>query len=193
MANPSKRYAGVPGFNIDSDDAPARRATKPDDSTVTLRGVQVPLNSDVGGAFVADCARNRERIFSDDRIREKYEIDDNTWTAITQNKALRLLINAECERRTFNNDAAREAAAKFFTQAPSVMNGILQDPAAPVRQRIEASKELRATARAGDERRGDTPDRITISINLGNDEKVVFGPFKPNEPKENLDGETNQW
>jgi hypothetical protein len=96
--------------------------------------------------------RNRERIFSDDRIREKYEIDDNTWTAITQNKALRLLINAECERRTFNNDAAREAAAKFFTQAPSVMNGILQDPAAPVRQRIEASKELRATARAGDER-----------------------------------------
>jgi hypothetical protein len=129
MTNPAKRYAGVPGFNLDTDDAPTP-ATKLDEKTVILRGVQVPLNSDVGGAFVADCARNRERIFSDDRIREKYEIDDNTWTAITQNKALRLLVNAECERRTFNNDAAREAAAKFFTQAPSVMNGILQDPAA---------------------------------------------------------------
>src|SRR5262249_43467318 len=187
MAN---RRNCVPSLIVDDDPPPT--PTRPDDNSVALRGIRVPLNSDVGLAFVADCARNRERLFSDDQIREKYEIDDNAWTAITQNKALRLLINAECERRTFNNDAAREAAAKFFTQAPSVLNGILQDPKAPTRQRIEASKELRATARAGDERPGDTPDRVVISINLGNDEKLVVdsGPLPPKQTKEATDAET---
>jgi hypothetical protein len=190
MAKP--KYAGVPGFNIDTDDAPAPSPTKPDEKTVVLRGVRVLLNSDVGGAFITDCARNRERLFSDDQIREKYEIDDNAWGAITQNKALRLLVNAECERRMLNNDAAREAAAKFFTQAPSVLNGILQDPKAPPRQRIEASKELRATARAGDERPGDTSDRVIISINLGADVKPIVvdsGPLPPKRVKEDLDAE----
>jgi hypothetical protein len=178
----------ISGFVVDDDPPPS--PTKLDEKTVVLRGVQVPLNSDIGGAFVADCARNRERLFSDDQIREKYEIDDNAWAAITQNKALRLLINAECERRTFNNDAAREAAAKFFTQAPSVLNGILQDPKAPPRQRIEASKALRATARAGDERPGDTPDRVVVTINLGGDEKLVVdsGALPPNRfARENPD------
>src|SRR5262244_3779151 len=110
----------VPGFNIpDLDDPPPvkpTRVTKPND-TIILRGVSVPLNSDVGQAFTSDCARNRERIFSDDQIREKYEIiDDNAWTAITQNKALRRAINAECERRMLNGDSAKESAAKIFTE-----------------------------------------------------------------------------
>jgi len=28
-------------------------------ATVTLRGVLIPLASDVGGAFISDCARNK--------------------------------------------------------------------------------------------------------------------------------------
>src|SRR5262249_58625329 len=111
-------------------------------------------------------------------------------------KAIRLLVNAEHERRMLNNDAAREAAAKFFTQTPSVLNGILQDPKAPPRQRIEASKELRAAARAGDEKPGDTPDRVIISINLGADVKPLVidsGPLPPKRIKEAADGETDPW
>ena len=58
----------IAGFAIEDDPPPPvkpARAPKSDSTTVTLRGVRVPLSSDVGSAFISDCARNRERIFSD--------------------------------------------------------------------------------------------------------------------------------
>jgi hypothetical protein len=201
----STPYQGLPGFNIGDDESPPppskpalQRSFTPkpnNDTSVTLRGVRVPLNSDVGGAFTTDLARNKEQLVSDAQIIEKYDITPDDWTAITQSKAVRLAVNAEHERRTFNNDAAREAAAKFFTQAPSVLNGILQDQKAPFRSRIEASKELRATARAGDEKAGDTPDRVIIEINLGADEKLVVdsGPLPKKRTQEAIDAETERW
>jgi len=189
MANPSRCVAG-----FDISEEPTTSVAKPDNNTVTLRGVQVPLNSDVGAAFVSDCARNRERLFSDDQLQEKYDIDPRDWNDIIKNKPLRLAINSECERRMLNGDSAREAAAKQFTKAPAVLGGILEDQGASPRHRIEAAKELRATARAGDERPGDTPDRVIISINLGNDEKLVVdsGPLPPKRTKEVSDAE-NEW
>src|SRR5262249_27788982 len=96
-------YTGVPGFNINiepDDQPPLSKPTlqrsfvpKNDTTTVKLRGVSVPLNSDVGGAFVTDCARNRERLFSDDQLQEKYEIVPTDWNDIIKNKPLRLAIN----------------------------------------------------------------------------------------------------
>ena len=189
-------YRGVPGFALDDTPAPSKptRLTKPNSDTVTLRGVAVPLNSDVGGAFVTDCARNRERLFNDDQIQEKYEINPDAWVEITQNKALRLAITRECERRMLNNDAAREAAAKQFTKAPEILGGILEDQKANPRHRIEAAKELRSAARVGDEKTGDTPERVIISINLGADERLVVdsGPLPPKRIKEAIDAETER-
>src|SRR5262249_61782522 len=108
----------IAGFIVDDEPPPPSEPTlqrsfvpkpPPNNTTVILRGVSVPLNSDVGGAFTADCARNRERIFSDDQLREKYEISsDADWDKIITNKPLRLAINAECERHMLNGDAARE-------------------------------------------------------------------------------------
>src|SRR5262249_47518475 len=195
----------VPGFLIDDPPHTSKPplqgsfTPKSDTTTVTLRGVSVPLNSDVGGAFTADCARNRERIFSDDQLREKYEIgSDADWNEIIKNKPLRLAINAECERRMLNGDAAREAAAKQFTKAPAVLGGILEDQRASPRHRIEAAKELRATARSGDEKTGTDADRVVITINLGGDEKLVVdsGPLPPKRATndwKNPDAETDQW
>src|SRR5262249_49656683 len=174
-------YAGVPGFNISEE--PTTSIAKPDDA-VTLRGIRVPLTSDVGSAFISDCARNRERLFSDDQLQEKYDINPRNWNDIIKNKPLRLAISRECERRMLNGDGAREAAAKQFTKAPAVLGGILEDQAANPRHRIEAAKELRATARIEDEKSTDTTDRFIISINLGNDEKLVVdaGPLPPKKP-----------
>src|SRR5215468_1539214 len=95
-----RRYQGVPGFDVGADETPppTTHVVKPDNA-VTLRGVRVPLTSDVGGAFIQDCARNRERIFSDAQLQEKYDIAPSDWTDIIKNKALRLAINSECERR----------------------------------------------------------------------------------------------
>jgi hypothetical protein len=179
----------VSGFSIRTADVPAPnkppRPTKLDNHAVTLRGVAVPLNSDVGNAFVVDLSRNKERLFSDQQVREKYDITPDNWTAITQDKALRLLVNAEHERRMLNGVAAQESAAKIFTEAPEVLGSILRDDRASPRHRIEASKELRATARPGDEKTGPDADRVIITINLGDapEDKLVFdcGPPKTKE------------
>src|SRR5262249_29440295 len=199
----TKPYTGVPGFNVDlrlddppppSNPPPLQRSfvPKPNTTTVTLRGVSVPLNSDVGQAFVADCCRNRERIFSDARLQEKYSIDPSDWNDIVNNKALRLAISAECDRRMLNGDSAKESAAKIFTEAPEVLGSILRDNKASPRHRIEASKELRATAHSDDEKPGAEKDRVIVTINLGGDERLVVDCGPPKQSKEVIDAE-KEW
>jgi len=167
--------------------------TKPDDETVILRGISIPLASDVGGAFIADCSRNRERLVSDKQICEKYGLSLNAWAEIAQNKAVRLAVNAEHERRIRSGVAAQESAAKLFSEAPEVLGTILHDKDASPRHRIEAARELRATANTGAERTSNTgdSDRFIITINLGGDEKLKFNkritPLTPDEAKEGLD------
>jgi hypothetical protein len=158
-------------------------------AAVTLRGISIPLTSDVGGAFITDCSRNRERIMSDAQICEKYGISFDALTEIGQNPAVRLAVNAEHERRVRNGDAAKEAAAKLFADAPEVLGRIMNDTHSSPKHKIEAIKELRATANTGPEKSDADVDRVVITINLGGDEKLVFGPFKPNEPKEHIDVE----
>jgi|SRR6516165_5613345 len=164
-----------------------------DDAVVMLRGVSIPLASDVGGAFIADCSRNRERLVSDNQICEKYGLSLNAWAEIAQNKAVRLAVNAEHERRIRSGVAAQESAAKLFSEAPEVLGTILHDKHASPRHRIEAARELRATANTGAERTGNTSDsdRFIITINLGSDEKLKINkriaPLTPDEARENLD------
>src|SRR5262249_8188176 len=149
------------------------------DDYVVLRGVSVPLISDLGGAFIADCSRNRERLMNDDRICEKYGIAPDVYASFAKNKQLKLKIDAEHERRIRNGDAARESAAKLFAEAPEVLGEILNDKQANARHRIEAAKELRATANPGSES-APSEDRFIITINLGADEKLVVNqPRRP--------------
>ena len=167
--------------------------TKSDDETVVLRGIPVPLTSDVGGAFISDCSRNRERLFSDQRLCEKYGLTMDAWAEIAQSKAVRLAVNAEHERRIRSGVAAQESAAKLFSEAPEVLGTILRDQHASPRHRIEAARELRATANTGAERTGNTSDsdRFIITINLGSDEKIKINkriaPLTPDEAKEGFD------
>src|SRR5262249_43907419 len=163
-----------------------------DEATVVLRGVMVPLTSDVGGAFVSDASRNRERLLSDQRLTEKYGLTMSAWAGIAKNSAFRLAVEAEHERRIRNGDAAKEAAAKLFAEAPEVLGDILRDKQANARHRIEAARELRAAAGVGSET---TPasDRYHIVINLGEDQKLEINkriaPLTPEEAKENIDAD----
>ena len=160
-------------------------------AAIILRGVSIPLASDVGGAFITDCARNREKLLSDQQICEKFGITFEALTEIGANKAVRLAVNAEHQRRLVNGDAAREAAAKLFAEAPEVLGTILRNEQASPRHRIEAARELRTTANAGAEKGGDTADRVVVHINLGGDQKLVVdsGPLKPKETRESLDAD----
>src|SRR5262249_39921543 len=141
MDNAPPQRRCTPGFDVGDrpPSPPVVRAGKPDDCVV-LRGHRILLTSDVGVQFVVDCARNREKIFSDARLQEKYSIDPNAWNDIVKNQPLRLAIAAEAERRMLNGTAAQEKAAQIFTEAPEVLGSILRDNKASPRHRIEASK-----------------------------------------------------
>ena len=159
-------------------------------AAIILRGVSIPLASDIGGAFISDCARNKERLVSDSRICERYGITPAAFAEIGANPAVRLAVSAEHDRRLLNGDAAREAAAKLFAEAPEVLGTILHNEQASPRHRIEAARELRTTANAGAEKGGDTADRVVVHINLGGDQKLIVdsGPLKQNETR-NFDAE----
>ena len=160
-------------------------------AAIILRGVSIPLASDIGGAFISDCARNKERLVSDSRICERYGITPAAFAEIGANPAVRLAVSAEHDRRLLNGDAAREAAAKLFAEAPEVLGTILHNEQASPRHRIEAARELRTTANAGAEKGGDTADRVVVHINLGGVQKLVVdsGPLKPKETRESLDAD----
>src|SRR5215813_5207287 len=163
------------------------------DAVVVLRGVAVPLASDIGGAFIGDCSRNRELVLSDQRLSEKWGLSPQALAEIGANPAVRLAVAAECERRQRSGEAARDAAAKVFAESPRVLGQILNSEAASPRHRIEAAREIRATAQSGAERTGDTAERVIINIDLGADQKLVFdkqvAPLTIEQAKESLDAD----
>jgi hypothetical protein len=168
--------------------------SKSDESAVVvLRGVPVPLNSDIGGAFISDASRNRERLLSDQRIIEKWQLTMADWTEIAKISAFRLAVDAEHERRVMAGDCARESAAQLFAEAPHTIAEILNDKRANARHRIDAYAQLRTTASAGTEKANNDADRFIISINLSADEKIKIDkqikPLTATEAKEALDAE----
>jgi hypothetical protein len=90
---------------------------------VRLRGVAVALDHDVGRAFIADCARNTEGLFSDGEIKSKYELTETDWAALTGNAPLLHAVRAERDRRIRSGEAAREAAQHHLAKAPSIPIG----------------------------------------------------------------------
>ncbi len=149
---------------------------------VVLRGLSVPLDSAVGEAFVADCARNTEGLISDPEIKTKYELCDADWEQLASNAPLLHAVRAERERRISSGAAAREGAQRHFAKAPNVLSEILTDKQVPPRHRIEAARELRQAA--GDEldAASRVGEKFTIHINLGTKQlhyEETIGPPKP--------------
>jgi hypothetical protein len=134
---------------------------------VVLNGTKTALNDTTGKEFVCDCVRAGEGLITDAELQDKYEIVASDWQNLTKNAALVRAIRAESERRVRSGQAAREAASKHFAKAPNYLNDILTDKAASPRYRIEASKELRATAIGNDNGAAAPTDKFVININLG--------------------------
>jgi hypothetical protein len=63
--------------------------------------------------------------------------------------ALGRAVRAERERRMLNGAAARESACRHFVKAPTILDQIMTDAQSNPRHKIEAIKELRATAAIG--------------------------------------------
>jgi hypothetical protein len=153
--------------------------------SVVLRGLTVALDSQVGEAFISDCARYTEGLLPDSEIKGKWVLSHQDWVLLAGNKPLLDAVRAERDRRIHNGDAAREAAQRHFAKAPTVLGSILSDEQISPRNRIEAAKELRQVAGNGAD--AFLPkEKIVISIDLGEDYKlyreIEVAPQKPAWP-----------
>jgi hypothetical protein len=136
-------------------------------SEITLRGVAVEITSAAGFEFIVDATRAAEGLITDDDLRDKYELSVEDLQSLANNKALGRAIRDERSSRERSGAAARESAAKIFVRAPKVMGTILDNEQASPRHRIEASRELRATAiGTGDDNRPAETEKFIIRIDL---------------------------
>ena len=158
--------------------------------SVVLRGITVVLDTDVGQAFVVDCARHTESLVSDSDIKSKWALTDKDWERLADNAPLLQAVRAQREHRIINGDAAREAAQRHFAKAPTVLGNILTDEQVSPRHRIEAARELRQSVGNGPDTASKAGERFVITIDLGGDDKLVFDKaMAPNELSKFDDGE----
>jgi hypothetical protein len=168
---------------------------------LVLNSKPVELSSPEGCAFVRDAVRAAEGLITDSDLRKKYKIPAKNLKEMTKNPALITAIRDERERRMRNGTAARESASRHFVRAPNIMGAIMDDAQANPRHRIEAAREIRATAIGGDDAESahDT-ERFMITINLGADtekfeKEVVLTKKSPPllENKDEADVEEQWW
>lgn len=154
----------IPATVRQSRDAGDARGTQ---GAVTLRSESVALNSDVGAAFIIDCARNIEGAVSDAEVKSKWGLSDQDWVALADNALLLVAVRTEHERRVLSGECAREVAQRHFSKAPGVLHRILTDENIAPRHRIEAARELRQAAAGGPEIEPVPKQKFTIVFNLG--------------------------
>jgi hypothetical protein len=136
----------------------------------------VDISTDLGRAFVVDATRAGEGLITDDELREKYDLSPADWMAVTKDKSLGRAVRDERDRRVRNGTAARESAARFFVKGPAILDQIASDAQSNARHKIDAIRELRATATGSGDGDGHSQnEKFTITINLGADvEKYEF-------------------
>jgi hypothetical protein len=152
------------------------------ENVVILRDVPVPLDTEIGEAFISDCARNTEGLVGDKELKAKWGLTNEAWFGLSENNPLLNAIRTERDRRIVTGIAASEAAHQQYAKAPNVLGSILSNDDISPRHRIEAARELRAAATAGQRDKLAQPEKITIIINLGADEKLVYEKEGPPPP-----------
>jgi hypothetical protein len=138
--------------------------------------------------FIVNLCRYAENILTEQQVRQKYHLFDNSvWESLGSDDALVEKIEAEKLRRIRNGSSAREKAQLHFTKMPDILNNIATNDSASPRHRIEAAREIRATAATGPDA---TPaaDRVHIVINLGADQQLRYNKsITPNPHDIDLD------
>jgi hypothetical protein len=144
----------------------------------------VPAPTKDDNEFVADLARFAEGITDEAAVRKKYRFDDEVWTSLGSDDELVRAIEAEKVRRIRDGSSKREKSQLLITKAPAILDGIMSDPGASPRHRVDAIKTLDGFAANGPGATAPASDRFIIQINLG-DETLTFNKsIRPIEPGE---------
>jgi len=130
--------------------------------------------------FVTDLARYAEGLFSEQDVKKRHHLDEDTWTKLGEDEALIEAIEAERIRRVRSGAAKRERAQQHIVKGPDILEKIMSDESANARHRIDSVKALDALADNGP---GMAPaaDRYVIRIDLSADAKLKSTKPDPND------------
>lgn len=154
-------------------------------NVVRLRSIPVDLNSDIGHQFVTDCTRAAEGLLTDEELVQKWELSPADFRAIAKDKALGHAIRAERERRVRSGLAVRETAARHLVKGVGIVEQIMTAADTHPKHKLDAFKEMRATASIGNDSTHQLPEseRFIITINLGEGHVEHYDrPRKPDDP-----------
>jgi hypothetical protein len=118
--------------------------------------------------FVVDMARFADGLLTEAQIKKKYRFDAATWESLGSDDALVEKIEAEKLRRIRDGSTKRERAQVEIVDAAPILGGIMRDPGANERHRIDAVKTLDSLA-ANEPEKVPAGERFVIEINLGSD------------------------
>src|SRR5262245_49471262 len=131
--------------------------------------------------LVSDLARFSESVLTEQQVRKKHHLlGDEAWERMGTDDLLVEMVEAEKVRRIRNGAAKREKARLHVVAAPDVLSGILMDPKANPRHRIDSAKALDSLAGFAPEA-VHNEDRVVIRIDLSADTK---NPARPNKPSD---------
>jgi putative sterol carrier protein len=119
-------------------------------------------------AFIVDMARFADGLLTEKQIKKKYRFDAATWESMGSNDTLVEAIEAEKLRRIRDGSTKRERAQVEIVDAAPILGGIMRDPGANERHRIDAVKTLDSLAATGPEK-VPAGERFIITINLNSD------------------------
>ena len=132
-----------------------------------------PISPEDDPEFISDLARFADGLLSEAAVKKKYRLAESAWEALGSNDALVEKIEAEKVRRIRDGSSKREKAQALIVKAPGILDGIMSDPAASPRHRVDAIKVLDDFA-ANPGNAAPAADRFQITINLGADLQLKF-------------------
>jgi hypothetical protein len=140
--------------------------------SVVISGEAIPLDTNMGVAFIADCSRYLEGVLTEDDVRSHWRLSAAEWAGIEANHQLQEAVQRALRQRVENGAAAQDLARFAYPEViralANMANGELLSP----RHRIEAARELRAVAGVPKDAPGPA-DRVTIIISTGGDRPAL--------------------
>src|SRR5215468_7283344 len=124
--------------------------------------------------LIEDLCRYSEGILTEKQVRQRWHLaNDEVWTSLGADDFVER-VELEKTRRIRSGATKRELAQLRVVAAPDVLSGILMDPRANARHRIEASKALDDLAGFAPQAAAEQ-DMVQITINLGGGEVYRYG------------------
>jgi hypothetical protein len=119
--------------------------------------------------FLLLLAKFSDGLESEKSIRERYRLSDADWERLGRDDALVEKIEFLRAARIKSGATRREKAQRYVVAAVDTVNGIVADPKANARHRIDGAKLLDSFAGFTSSEPTADEERVVVTINLGSD------------------------